>query len=218
MTRKLTILGLAILAIPAALVLSGVTASADVEEEFTASEYPATLHGAQTTAHVFALSGGPEIKCEAATFTGTLAKKSSELTVTPSYSKCTTVIAGKVAGSTLTFPNCDYRYTKTGSEYHLECQPPQEPFFTIHVYKNAAHTENECTFKVNGTTAQQLSFENVGGEKGVVVVANLTGITYTRTEGTLGNCGPAHSTLTYTGTSTLTAKNEKGSPIGFDLG
>lgn len=82
--------GLALLALAA---VSVVAASAAQAGEFTASEYPATVTGSQTSKHEFKFNTGTVV-CAKATFDGTLEKESETLTVTAEYKECATPKGG----------------------------------------------------------------------------------------------------------------------------
>ncbi len=216
MTRSLKILGPAILAALAVSVMVASIGSADEGEKFTAGSYPATLHSASGV-HTFTFAGGRKFEC-ATTISGELTEASEKVKLIPKYSECTTLIGGVKLPSTTT-ASCEagldhynilFFFTRT------KC----EKGYTHHVsvYNDAKHTELLCKYEIFANEGEKVTHENLGGTNGIKVTWEIAGIKYKRITGTAVVCGPAESTSTYSGTSTVTAKDKEGKTIGFDIG
>jgi hypothetical protein len=93
------------LVLVAAIAISAVAASAAQAGEFTASKYPATVTGSQTSKHEFKFNTGTVV-CAKATFDGTLEKESETLTITADYKECVT--AGGGGAVNVKMNSCDY--------------------------------------------------------------------------------------------------------------
>jgi hypothetical protein len=63
-------------------------ASAQAEPSFEADAYPATIDGTPLSATIFTFGGEYKWTCHSTSYTGSLAAKSTQLTITPSYSTC----------------------------------------------------------------------------------------------------------------------------------
>jgi hypothetical protein len=100
MSRKLRVLGLALLALVA---IGAVSASAAQAGEFTATKYPATITGAQIAKHEFKFNTGT-INCAKATFDGKLEAASETLTITAEYKECAT----PKGGVSVKMNSCDF--------------------------------------------------------------------------------------------------------------
>jgi hypothetical protein len=226
MIRNLKALGLALVAM---LAMSAVVASAGQAANFTAAEYPATLTGEQIASekHVFTVAGGRKVTCEGATFSGTLTSPSSTQTITPAYSACHANILGAILPATVTFNDCDYLFHVTAGATHdwtgtadLVC-PTKD--VEIHVYKESAtHIDaNEvCHYTITGQTGlSKIEYKvTTGMPNDLDVKANVTGIAYHKTFGTLATCGAASGTSTYVGNTTVKAFNGAGGQISGDIG
>jgi len=219
MIRILKVMGLAMVA---ALALSGLvsaTASATDQGFITAGSAgsPATIDGEQTTLNIFNRTGR-EISCEVAKFgsSSSVPGSATELTLVPTYEKCKAVVLGVPLPATVTMNGCDYKFTITKDTNpttftalpHVEC--PAGQAIEIHVYNDEAHTSLKCTYVVPAQTpAGHIHLENVAGTpndvKGTITVS---GVTSTRTSGTLTNCGAASDTAaSLSGGATLRATN-----------
>jgi hypothetical protein len=101
MNRKLISLMLAAFALVAAF---ATTAQAST---FTAEKYPATIEGTQVGQHAFTVEDGLNIKCNRATFHGTLSEASTTITMAPTYTEC---VAFGFINSTVNFNGCTYLF------------------------------------------------------------------------------------------------------------
>jgi hypothetical protein len=113
MSRKLKAIGLALL-LTAAATTALVVANASAEEEegapgtLTATEYPATLDGTEENAagtNAFTLFG-EKIVCNGSTFSGSIAKAATAITLTPTFTKCSMGAGGHMV--TITMNKCDF--------------------------------------------------------------------------------------------------------------
>jgi len=213
MTRYLKALGLVIVAAIALTVMATSTGSADGTEEFTASEYPAILHGMHTTASVYTFAGGRKFECSGGTGTGELTGSSETIKVNPKPTECK---FGMLPATTTTscaegLDHYDTIFKKTVTK----CKKGYK--HNVKAFSNAEHTTTICDYEV-AETEGEISLENLGGTSGIKVTHEVTGVPYTRVSGTLANCGPASGSATFTATTVITAKNEGGEPIGFDIG
>lgn len=215
MIRSFKALGLALVA---ALALSALAASsASAVPAFTAvpGEYPATFKGSYVGSSLFTLEGFRNVECETAALEGTIHSKEeaerSELTVKPTYAKCTATILGSKDPATVTLNGCDFRLTYTsealgaiaaegwevtGQLAHLEC--PVSKQIEIHVFTTEANDrENKplCTYGIaaqtpGGSIDYKLLEKNAEGD-GTSGRINwtITSGTATRVSGTVVNCG-----------------------------
>jgi hypothetical protein len=107
MTRKLKMLGMALVAV---LALTAVSASAASAGSYTASSYPSTGTGESALGNdVFTTEAG-KVECKSH-FEGTLKEKSADITITAKYTEC------KAFGFlNATVSHCTYTFTEpTGS-------------------------------------------------------------------------------------------------------
>lgn len=221
-TRTFKALSVALLALGATASLA--VPAAQAAPEFTAGSYPATIDGEQTENHVFTL-GGRKVICEKTIFQGTLAGASTQLTLTPTYSQCHSMILGISFPVTVTENSCDVRATATkeGSEYkaHMDIVCPGANEIEIHFYENAtAHSKHIsiCTDRMgtqNGITSWSLpSFHDLVDFLKAIV--SLGGLFY-KVEGSSLICGSGGSEGTYTGSANLKATNGGGTLVNFSV-
>jgi len=140
MIRKLSILG------AMAMLAAGAAASrAGAATEFTAGKYPAVLTGTQSLhegieLHKFTF-GIRTVECSKAQFSGTLSGASSTVTLTPTYSECTS--SGLPA--TITMNGCDYVFrgeNKVNGDSFLgsvDLVCPAKSVVELHVYSSLAN-------------------------------------------------------------------------------
>jgi hypothetical protein len=222
MTRKLKALGLALVAAFAmsAVLASGAqangTLSADTGEANVDLTGSLISHNG-VTHHSFNTFFGT-VTCTNVTFEGTTSQGSTELTIIPSYTGCTT--NGKP--TTITMNGCDYIF-KGGNATH-EANKAQDHFVEgtvrfncpasngaeIHVYSDAGHTNTICTytaleFGVNEFKGENTYINNTGASPDDVEVTSTVQVSTQRTSGTFLDCGAANQTSTYTGGTTLRA-------------
>lgn len=160
------------LAFAAVCAMSAVVAGG-AQAGFTASSYPASGEGGQTTEHVFTVQG-QTVKCQTAVFTGSLAAASSEITITPKYENCT---AFGFLNATVHMNTCDFLFTTTGSstgEVHVLCTKKGDSI-TI--------TGGTCTVHIpeQTPTTNKIDYKNESG--GVLVTSTAEGIHASVTRG-----------------------------------
>ena len=213
--RKIQTLGLAFAAV---LAMGAVIASAAQATTLTASNPTtgahehATISASQIGNHTFKF-GIRESICSTAEFDGTLTGTDEALTVTPTYSGCSTKpILGVSFRITITHEGCTYvlhafePYPKLTTD--IKC--PEGKKVTMHLYNNAdaTHSSPVCTLTIGETGNQNLAtIEMVNSAAGVNpmdVVLKTTEVPLT-TDGTGGVCGGADQTLKLNGETTIKA-------------
>jgi uncharacterized protein YceK len=152
MSRNLKATGLALLLVTvAATALMAGNASAEEEEgaqgTLTAAEYPATLDGTEENAvgtNAFTIFG-EKIVCNGSTFSGSIAKATTTITLTPTYNNCSAGGGGHKV--TITMNGCDFVVHIEGTtpavkdNYYnsLDIICPLEHQIEIHKYVNASN-------------------------------------------------------------------------------
>ncbi len=193
--------------------LGALTASAaQARESFIAGAYPATLTGAPLTIHEWAIGEKYAVQCGEPSFSATLAAKSTELTVTPTYADCIGVINGGELPAEVALNGCDYLFTtdpggaKNGP-MHIKCPTGQQ--IELHVYTDETKAKILCTYDIKPQERGKMEYENVAGPpEELKANANVTNLEVTRT-GSLLDCGPAATTATYSGNTKFSAINNK---------
>jgi hypothetical protein len=204
MTRKLKALGVAFVA---SLALSAVMASASqAKYHFTAPEGPVTTTGTQVAQNIFTTGGG-EVKCNTALFTGTnTAASATQQLIEPHYSSCTAF--GFTAHVNAT--PCTYLFTTptvklnateyTGESPHIQCAGGP---ITI---TPTLFGGSLCTASIGAQTPEGhviYKNEGVGTTRDVLVTATVISIDYTSTGGVCGESGKTLTDGEYTGSVTL---------------
>ena len=214
MTRKLKVLGLALVA---AFAMSAVAASVATAEAFHfGSEVEHTvITGSQVTEDVFTVHGGT-VKCSTATYAGgtinSANKNSTEITINPTYGGCR--FAGIADSATIDMNSCDYLFTPkttdagpvyTG-EVHIKCKT-QGDTITVTVVIGGV---TKCIVHIPEQSLSGITYTNVnpggGAKTHLLVDVNITGIKYSQTEGTGGGkCETKDNTTTgtYVGQATI---------------
>jgi hypothetical protein len=203
MTRKLKVLGLALVAVFA---MSALVASAASADTFTAESAPVDLTGAQTTTNEFSVAGAT-VKCPVARFTGTVATTSaSSITVHPEYegNESSSCEVSPIGSATISTTGCNYIISGTTTNgdagVEVECSGTNE--ITVNgpcvIHIKAQKPTGGASF-TNGT-------ENGKGD--VTVKATVTGIHAVVTDSflcTIGGINPGtYTNGTYTGSVTVT--------------
>lgn len=229
MTRNLKALGLALVAVFAmTAVLASAAQALKVVMPGEGESITAWLTG-ETVAHEgisgllhkFTLAGGQGISCEEPTFVATVKNGNTSVTVVPTYDNCDAKIGNETLGATITMNDCDYLFhggvevsSTTFKEGEVDLVCPAGKVVEIHVYKDVKHNEELCTYKVAGFTnnkANEFHNEGTGATSDVKITTTATGIATTRTGSLL--CGAASTTGTYTGSTTVIAKQDLGGTI-----
>jgi hypothetical protein len=187
------------------------------EPRFEAEKYPATVNGAQNPANKYKLEleGNRTLSCESAVLQGTLSASATQLGLVPSYQSCSMTILGNQDPATVQANSCQYSLNalNVGPPYAgslgVACSKEGDGI-EIKAYASAQKQAEGiplCAFTVAPQSALKgVSLENVvsGISKGIGVSFGVTGIAYTKTQGTVTNCGAkAGTTAGLTGTGTL---------------
>ncbi len=226
MIRNLKALGLAVVAV---LALSAVAASAALAvPQFEVGTGAGNISGTKTSANVFTVAGGRTVTCEVITAKGSETTTSSTLTLTPLFSECHSVLAGVKVPATVTTNDCHILVHLTSlisaglylAHGDLTCEGTKD--IEIHVYpegtKPSEHSTKTplCQYTVKpqtGISKVELKNNATGAKKDIDATLTLSNIAYTRTTGTIPNCGAASSTATLSGTDTLKGEDGSGNPL-----
>jgi len=221
MTRNFKALGPALVA---AFAMTAVMASgAQAQSHVTVGASPAWLTGEQHSGnHRFSVeNNGPVFECSIAKFDATVFNGDTEVTVVPTYSGCSAAIGAEVLPVTVTINDCEYifndgvKVTSSTFTSNLDLECPDGGVIEVHIYKNAAHTEQLCTLTFAPQTNKQgIEFHNVAGAgsdpNDLTLTTNLT-LSVTRHGSLL--CGKASNSFIYTGNTTIQAYEHKGGSI-----
>lgn len=193
MTRKLKVLGLALMAVFAMSIVGAQAASAaEVEHEFLSDSNPTILKATDEpeTNHTFTVGGFATVECEVAHFTGTsvgnVENEADTITMHPSYTDCSFF----EEEATVDTSGCDYIFdsdTPNGSsaDVFVECES------TGIVIDTAA-----CTIWVGEqTTNPGVTYTNVANGD-VTVNASISGIEADFHEGPLCDLLTDNGTIT----------------------
>lgn len=232
MTRILKFIGLAmLLAALATGALAATGAFAEEEEgapgSFQAAEYPATLDGTDIAGakNAFTLFG-EEIVCPDSSYSGSIAGKTAEVTITPTYNNAKCSAGGGGHKVTVTMNGCDYKlhvgnttkkfYDNYYVTFDLVC--PAGKDIEIHKYLGMADEAfTVCKYTIgaqNGIKGAKLYNEydkdSTGTTGSFVVETPLSKITATKS-GTCGaeatNAGEIDLGITFKGTNNAGAAN-----------
>jgi hypothetical protein len=208
MVHKFSKLGVAMAALVTMFALS---ASASQASSFMTEgeKYPVTVSGNQVGENIFTVKTeagkNSEVKCKKATFSGTVSKKSSEVTVHPTYEECTAF----TLPATVTTTGCDFvLHSSTGSIDTFAA------VVDVSCGGSAAITIKTATCHVsvgvqNGLAAASLTNNTAAGT--ISVVATITNIGYINITDGIGCPLPdklSHTDGTYNGTILVSAKFE----------
>jgi hypothetical protein len=169
------------LVLVALIAVSAVGASAAQAGEFTASEYPATITGTQTTKHEFKFQTG-QVVCAKATFDGTLEAASETLTVTAEYKECVTPGGG--GGVSVKMNSCDYllhagetiENDRVDGSLDVQCNKEGDEIEFV-------HAKTGCVVKVPAQTNRTtLVYTNKPGAKDFEMDIGLKELEYTQNE------------------------------------
>jgi hypothetical protein len=219
MTHNLKTLALALLAM---LAMGAMTASAaSALPELTAGEHGKVV--GEPVGVMESTIGSRALTCSEVSFLASnLQTSQTTLTVTPDYRKCTTTpVFGIVLHLTVTMNGCDYLFHMTGidgatytASVDLTC--PAGKLVELHLYKNAAHTEEACTMTTGPQTGKTINeVTNVPGSPNDLLIHHDLTMT-TAIDGSAVLCGSGTST-TVEGTSTLRAFNTAGAQVGLTV-
>ena len=174
----------------------------------------ATLTAQATTSQSFAISGGGEVKCEAASFDSTVtAPPHAEVDAEITYAECTLVEGGSTLETKLDMNGCHYLYTEAGEE-QITCPAEQELEATIYL----AGAFREClALPAQTPTSPAVSYDdgtNSGtGKMDFEIASEVEGITYER----VGICqeaeGNEKNNMSATGSIKVTGDDEEEAPV-----
>ncbi len=231
MSRNFKAFGLALVAV---VVLAAVTASGAMAltPKVQVGTGDGNVTGTQIGVAVVTIPGGRTFQCEVVKGSGSLAAASTTVTgLLGVFEKCTSSLAGVKVPVTVTTNGCTGTVhvgatTGTADEYggtgDLVC--PAGKVIEVHVYKEgtlpANHkTENQlCGYAISpqtelgGPTATNIT---TATPKDIEATSNLSKMKYTRTLGTIPNCGAASGEGSLVGKATLTGTTTAG--VATDL-
>jgi len=191
MIRNLKALGLALVAVFA---LTAMSASAASAAQFHSAAENTTVEGTQTSNHIFTTPAG-KVTCKKAVFIGSQsAKTTSEITINPTYSECTTATIFGTISVTVDFVtnSCDYKFT-SGGEVHIICGQAEG------IIINGPG----CKITVPAQTVGRVIYTNSGtAPKHISVSSEVSGIISTATGFFCSSTGES-KTGTYTGSATV---------------
>ena len=243
MNRSLKNLGLALVAALALSALLASAASAAPKATPVPEEYPETVKASQAASGAFELEKTRQTECATGTSEGTIANKAeaetSEATVTPAFSGCTTTILGNKDLTTVTMNGCDYRLKATATTegtiktegwevtgtQEIKCPEISAGKFAeieMHIFASEAKDKaNEplCTYKIARQTMtgdldyKLLEKDAEGNGTSGRIKSTITGIAVTKASGTVTNCGAATQNGELRGEAKSEGFNEKGGMI-----
>ena len=178
----------------AAVCALGALSASPAAAEFHAAAVPTTLHGTQTTAHVFKTTSGG-VTCKSKTFSGTMTSKTtSTITLVPSEltSGCT---AYGFIGVPIHFNGCAYILHANGTTV-IECPGTAEIEITV---------PGCTTFIGPQHIATGNTFSNNAGKTDINITTHMSGITYRECShtATLQHDGTYDGNTTLTGSSSI---------------
>ena len=211
--KHIKILGILVVAAMALTAVVGVS-SASAFTKFTSNKVGAAIEETTLATHVFTVTGS-QVKCTTITYTGsTEALESTSQKVTPKYEGCTAF--GLPA--TVTNKNCRYNLTVGTVTEIIEKELVTTNTSTAHMERvNAAEAceivikassiFGECLVDVPEQTVNGLTYSN-DGASAIKVNINASGISdnVTKSSGVCPLTVGKHTNATYTGESTVTAK------------
>lgn len=173
---------------------------------FEAEAYPVAVSGVQDAANKHTLKFGAvaPVKCETTKLDGELAAASAQLSVGASYGGCGQVIAGVLKLDVIEMNSCRYALNGAGT-VDVACSKGGDSI-VVNLYKEGTEGTLLCQWKIAAQTGlKSVAYSTVGAGSGRGIAVNLTlaGIASTRTAGSALLCGPASTTATYTGGTTL---------------
>ena len=236
MSRNLKVLGLALVAVLALCAVS-VSAAFALTPKVQVGTGDGNIVATQIGTNKLTVSGGRTVQCSSVRLTASLWSVNSTIeNILPTYTGCTSTLAGVVFPATVTTLNpaeCTYRAhigatTGTADQYaataDLRC--PTGKRIEIYVYEVGTTPEHHeakkelCHYAIEGggeppalnqgLGAPTVTNITTGTSKYIEVDLNFSGIDYTRTFGTLPTCGKAFGEATLTGKLTVTGTTTAG--------
>jgi hypothetical protein len=220
MIRNLKGLGLALVAVFAMSAMAASGAQGATPTIVTGAA--GTFSGDQVGVHEFTV-GSRALNCKKAHFSGTSALSQVEMTIAFEYKECaTTPVLGISFPVTVTDNKCVYTFTNlkhteaagglpTDYDADVSIICPEGKKIEVHVYNNAAHTEQLCTLTIESdqTDLSGNTITNVAGSPDDLLIHHNVKV---KVENHNPNaiCGEATTTAEYHGTTTLKAFNAAG--------
>ena len=242
MTRKLTILGLALTLALSLSAISTTTAGA-VEEKtlqaeihtYAADEETAKIDGESTGTTKVTIGSLPALECSTVEYDGqavTAGPVTEQVTISPVYKDCHVehVFLG-TRTSTVTMNGCGFLFTATatitesGEEHYsadtnIEC--PEGKQIEVHVYNTNSESDSGASTLCKFDIAAQSNLKTITltnkvntptSVNDIVAHVNLEGIAVTRTTGSEAFCGKEKPTATYKDEATLRSESQGGKPL-----
>lgn len=198
--RKLKVIGLAAFAI---LAVSAVTASAANAAEgsavVSAGETEFTANQPELSPHTFTLTGGRQLTCSVARFTGKVKNGDTTIHATPHYTECHVKVGSELLPATVNMGSCTYTFTDLtttasmtyAAKTELTCPTGD---VSIRVYKTAVtHAAGTilCEYTIKGQSGLTgVHFtDNTNGT--INIKATSVAVSTTRVMGLNSNCGEA---------------------------
>lgn len=191
---------------------------------FAAGEYPATVSGEAIESQIFKI-GANELTCVSSTVSGTMTEAEPMLTLTPAYAQCQATVKGNLETANFRFYKCFYTLSVTqkamGMEithaglYNLICGESEEVELEI-VEKG----KTVCLYTLAGASElseMQYGTMASGLPNALTAYWLVSKIPYKRKVGTATLCGAGSGEATYTGATTLRAKNGKGALVNLEV-
>lgn len=214
MANNRKISGLLVIFVLIAAATSASTGSAGEVEEFTAEEYPAILHGEQTSPSTYTFSGRV-FECEEVTVSGELTEPSENVALVNKHEQCSFSGLGLPA---TTSTSCGFGLAHVDNRFGETITTCLEEY-THHItmYAGGSHESAACSYEVSEAQGEGVTYTNLEEPNGIEIHYEIAEIPYTRVVGGALLCGPESGTTTYEASTFVTAENENGEPIGFDL-
>lgn len=182
-----------------------------------AEQYPLTVGGEQDPAdvHVLTFAGGRKVECDEVNSSGAATGATSELSLGVKYVGCEgTILSQPGFPSTIAMNGCQQLIDvlNAGPPYAgslgIGCSKGGETIDVMVYLDSKAQAEGKpfCTWKISaqsGLGGIGLANFGSGSDRGIAADLAVKGIAYTRTQGTLANCGGVSSTASYAGGTTL---------------
>ncbi len=228
MSHKLKALGLAMVAVLAmsAVVASAASAAAGI---FTSEKSPVTLTRSQEGTNEWSIgTGARKVSCATASAQGTASNGATSLTLTPTYTGCTSTGG---LGMTVTVNGCDFVLhpttgTATSGTETMDVVCPVGKEITFDVYGNGEHipANIKCEYHIKAQTGVAAgTYKDIGAgtTQEITETLNVTGVHTVNTVGSKLLCGLAAGetgTSTLAGAQVLTGENAAGTEhIGISI-
>lgn len=186
------------------------------ERRVEAERYPATLTASQEPGNEYKLTFGEGFRpmsCESGTLQGTVSSASKRLELNPILQGCQTQLASTKYPTSVLLHSCNLSLNvlNVGPPYaaslDLGCSKEGDAI-EVKAYPSIKRMEEEysplCAYKLapqTGLSGVELEMLGTGAHRSIATIFNVQGLAYTRTSGTLTNCGRTADTASLTGAS-----------------